>query len=317
LMSHALNPDNIVLLIAVSEQGSLAAAARTLGLVPSALTYRVRKLEEQLDVLLVDRSSRNGTLTEAGKALVHEGRRLLSDADAVARRVKRIADGWEPRLTIAVDSIISRSIVLELCDRFYKPFGSQASCPTQIRLRGETLSGTWETLLNGEADLALGVVVDGATATGLLSAPLGEVPFVFAVSPHHPLAALDGPLKDAQIKEHRAIAVADSARRLQPLTIGLLEGQDVLTVSDMSFKLDAQLRGIGCGFLPYTMAASYLECGRLVEKRTQRRARVSRVSYAWRANEERSVAKQGLALTWWLDQLALPKTRAALLGNRK
>jgi hypothetical protein len=65
------------------------------------------------------------------------------------------------------------------------------------------------------------------------------------------------------------------------------------------------------------MAAPYLESGRLVEKRTQRRARVSRVSYAWRANEERSVAKQGLALTWWLDQLALPKTRAALLGNRK
>ncbi len=316
-MSHALSPDNIVLLIAVAEQGSLAAAARTLGLVPSALTYRVRKLEEQLDVLLVDRRNRNGTLTEAGKALVSEGRRLLTEADAVARRVKHIANGWEPRLTIAVDSIISRNVVLELCDRFYKPFGSQASCPTQIRLRSETLSGTWESLQNGECDLALGVVVDSAAAPGLLSAPLGEVPFVFVVAPHHPLAAVDGPLKDAQIKEHRAVAVADSARRLQPLTIGLLEGQDVLTVFDMPLKLEAQLRGLGCGFLPKTMISAYLLSGRLVEKRTQRRARVSRVSYAWRSNEVRSVAQHGLALTWWLQQLALPKTRAALLGNRE
>ena len=54
----ALTPDALALLQAVASAGSFAAAARTLGVVPSALTYRVRALEDALDVLLFDRSSR-------------------------------------------------------------------------------------------------------------------------------------------------------------------------------------------------------------------------------------------------------------------
>jgi hypothetical protein len=42
----------------IAEAGSFAAAARHLGLVPSALTYRVRQIEDALDVLLFDRSAR-------------------------------------------------------------------------------------------------------------------------------------------------------------------------------------------------------------------------------------------------------------------
>jgi DNA-binding transcriptional LysR family regulator len=52
-----LTPDSLSMLHAIEKAGSFAAAARTLGLVPSALTYRVRQIEDALDVLLFDRSS--------------------------------------------------------------------------------------------------------------------------------------------------------------------------------------------------------------------------------------------------------------------
>jgi DNA-binding transcriptional LysR family regulator len=104
---------------ACTPPGSFAAAARALGLVPSALTYRVRQIEDALDVLLFDRSSRQARLTPAGSELLREGGRLLEEIDAMANRVKRVATGWEPQFTIAVDSIISQTrSMMELCEAF-------------------------------------------------------------------------------------------------------------------------------------------------------------------------------------------------------
>ena len=68
----ALAPDSLAMLKTIAEQGSFAAAARALNLVPSALTYRVRQMEEALDVLLFDRRSRQAVLTPAGTELLHE-----------------------------------------------------------------------------------------------------------------------------------------------------------------------------------------------------------------------------------------------------
>src|SRR5437660_878764 len=77
-----------------------------------------------------------------------------------------------------------------------------------------------------------------------------ELAFVFAVAPGHPLAALPEPLGRAQLQDHRAVVVADSARRLAPRTVGLLLGQDALTVPTMQDKYAFQLGGLGFGFLP-------------------------------------------------------------------
>src|SRR3954469_6522139 len=102
-----LTPDALSMLQAVDQAGSFAAAARELGLVPSAVTYRIRQLEDALDVLLFDRSSRQARLTPAGNELLCAGQQLLQDIDAMANRVKRVATGWEAEFTIAFDSVLS------------------------------------------------------------------------------------------------------------------------------------------------------------------------------------------------------------------
>ncbi len=115
---EALTPEALNMLQAIAETGSFAAAARKLDLVPSALTYRVRQLEDALDVLLFDRSSRQAKPTDAGRELLREGMRLLDDMNAIASRIKRIATGWEAQLTISVDTIIAPSAMMELCEAF-------------------------------------------------------------------------------------------------------------------------------------------------------------------------------------------------------
>lgn len=304
-----LTPDALAMLQAIAEAGSFAAAARAMGMVPSALTYRVRQIEDALDVLLYDRSSRQAKLTRAGAELLQEGARLLLEIDTVANRVKRVATGWESQLTIAVDTVISRGTVMELCESFFS-----LNPPTRIKLRDEALTGTLEALTSGQADLALGVALDAANMAGIQSKPLGSMEFVYVVAPHHPLAGAAEPLSDTLIQQHRAVAVADSLQRGAGATFGLLSGQDVFTVGTMHAKLDAQLRGLGGGYLPLCMAGSFIETGRLVVKKTERPQRQVPLSFAWRGA---TTSTQGRALQWWLQQMESPKTRAALLEQHR
>jgi DNA-binding transcriptional LysR family regulator len=132
---------------------------------------------------------------------------------------------------------------------------------------------------------------------------------VYAVASHHPLAQAPEPLTDELLQQHRAVAVADSVSRGAGLTIGLLGGQDVFTVPDMASKLEAQLRGLGGGFLPESLARPYIESGLLVAKTVQK-PRTSTGHYAWRDSKQ---APAGQALRWWLSQLERLATRNALL----
>ncbi|MGJ7611244.1 MULTISPECIES: LysR substrate-binding domain-containing protein [unclassified Variovorax] len=308
-----LTPDALSMLQTVAATGSFAAAARALDLVPSALSYRVRQIEDALDVLLFDRSARQAKVTEAGAELLREAERLLADIDAVANRVKRVATGWEPMLTIAVDSVIARDPLLDLATAFFA-----LDPPTRLKLRDETLLGTIEALTSGEADLAVGAVIDAAsltfTATGIRSRVIGELRFVYAVAPHHPLARLPQPLSDAVLRQHRAVAAADSARHGTPMTVNLMGGQDVLTVPSMQAKIAAQLHGLGGGFLPEPMARPYIEAGHLVELKTERTAPLGTMHCAWRV---RTAGKPGRALEWWLAQFELEGTRRALLERHR
>lgn len=303
----ALSPENLHLIATVARSGSMAAAARELGLVPSSLTYRVRQVEDALDVLVFDRSSRRARLTPAGTELLRAGEHLLRELDAVAQRVRRVATGWEPELTIAADALIARATLFELCEAFYA-----LGAPTRLRLRAETLSGTWEALLNGQADLALGVPTDLAPSGGLSLEAMGSVDFVFAVAPHHPLALAAEPLSTEAIQGQRAVAAADSSQRGRGVTVNLLPGQDVLTVPTMQYKLEAQLRGLGCGWLPLPLARPYLNAGLLVAKTVSQPPRTMNIGYVWRSG---SGAPEGRALSWWLEQLRQPRTRLALLEN--
>jgi DNA-binding transcriptional LysR family regulator len=301
LIRDVLTPEALSLIDAVHRTGSMAAAARELGVVPSALTYRIRQVEDALDVLLFDRSSRQAKLTIAGKELLREGNRVLGELNAIANRVKRVATGWEPQLTLSVDSIISRSTVMELCEAFFA-----LNPPTRLKIREEALSGTLQALTSGQADLAIGVALEPGTSQDLQSKVLGNIQFVYAVAPHHALATAAEPITDSMMLAHRVVAVADSVQRGSGLTVGLLGGQDVFTVPGMLAKLDAQMRGLGAGFLPEYLARPYINAGRLVEKKVSQKPRMVRVSYAWHATD-------GKALQWWLKQLDSLKTRSALL----
>jgi DNA-binding transcriptional LysR family regulator len=120
---------------------------------------------------------------------------------------------------------------------------------------------------------------------------------LFVVAPTHPLAHATGPLTETDIAAHRGIVAADTSRRLAPRSIGILTGQDTLTVPDLDAKLAAQVAGLGCGFLPASVAAPDIAAGRLVIKAIDTPRLPARVSAAWKT------ARPGHALGWWIEAI--------------
>ncbi|MEA1890572.1 MAG: LysR family transcriptional regulator [Pseudomonadota bacterium] len=292
-MKPVISLDALIVLDAIARRGSFASAAEELHRVPSSVTYAIQKLEQSLGVILFDRRGHRSHLTPAGEVLLRDGRDLLSMAEGLERNIRRIDTGWEIELRIAVGDLIPYAKVLDLCELFY-----QTAPDTRLRFSTEVLGGTWDALVSGRADLAIGAPGDGPSGGGFTLHPLGEVEFLFVVSPHHPLAGEQEPLSNALIRKYRAVAAADSSRSLPPRTFGLLPGQNVLTVPDLEIKREVQKRGLGVGHLPRHMIATDLAAGDLIIKETEDGA-VTRhtINYAWRTRH------QGKALAWFKQHL--------------
>lgn len=298
-----LTLDALAVLEAIDRQGSFAAAAEELHRVPSAITYAVQKLEEDLDVLLFDRRGHRALLTETGRELLREGRHLLQAAAELESRVKRVATGYEVELRVAVDDVIPMERLYPLFLRFYKE-----DCGTRLRILLEVYGGAWDALASGRADLVIGAPGEGPTGGGYSTRPLGTVQWLFAVAPTHPLARVPEPIPPEEILKYRSVAAADSSRNLPPRTSGLLSGQDVLTVPDMRHKIALQRIGIGVGYVPAHMVRADLKAGQLVVKQVLESKPGMPLLVAWRTGNK------GKALVWFLDQLEDKELLESLLA---
>ncbi|MCC4601514.1 LysR family transcriptional regulator [Xanthomonas melonis] len=278
------------ILDAIDRRGSFAAAAKVLFKVPSTISYTVTKLEQDLGVQLFERVGPKATPTQAGRELLREGRHLLRAAQELEVRVRRVASGWESDFAIGLDAVLPVALLQAQILQFYTVADS-----TRLRVLSESLSGCWEALLDRRVDLIV-AAGEGPSGGGYVAEPIGSLRFVFAVAATHPLAHVQQP-GAAELADHRAIVVADSARRLLPRTVGVLSGRDVLTVPDMQTKLLLQLAGVGYGFLPEPYARAALQDGRLQEVAVDARKADETFSLAWRPGEE------GEALRWWRQAL--------------
>src|SRR5471032_2145162 len=202
-----LTDEELALLEAIRDSGSLSRAAARLGRATSTVSHAARQLEARLDALLFDRRNYRLQLTPAGQLLAYEAARLMLDVSRMTQRVRQIANGWEDRLWIVTDEIIEFDVVMPVICTF-----DALKSGVTLRLTNEVLAGTWEALRDGRADLIVGATNEPPAIPGLRWFDLGAMEWIFAVSPRHPLAAVKGPLKREDISAHRGVVVADSSR---------------------------------------------------------------------------------------------------------
>jgi DNA-binding transcriptional LysR family regulator len=305
-----LNDDDLNLLLAVQSTGSLSQAAQRLGRASSTLSHAARVLEERLDALLFDRSAYRISLTPAGQLLVEQGAVLQSQSIQLAQRVRQVAKGWEAQLHITTDELIHSEVLMPVIADF-----DRFNSGVQLRITHEVLGGTWEALLDQRADLVIGATNEPPTVMRLQWMELGQLQWVFAISPRHPLAKAarqsDQPVSAQAISEHRAVVVADSARFANQRSYGLQSLQITLAMPSLRAKIAAQVAGLGVGWLPRERIGPELASGALIELATEQAREPNDMYIGWMEN------KQAKALQWWVQRLREPRLRKALLVSPK
>ncbi|MBA2654054.1 MAG: LysR family transcriptional regulator [Gammaproteobacteria bacterium] len=294
----------IQILDAIDRNGTFENAAVELHKVRSALSYTIRKAENSLGIKVFNRIGRRAELTPSGRLLLEQGRQLLNISDQIEQNVKREALGWESILRIAYDEIINIEPLLNLIKKF------QQECPTiNLEVYSEVLGGCAEALIHNRADIAIGLSAPLSYRSEFVYEPLGKTNFVFAISPSHPLAKAKEPIPMEKIKLYSAIVARDSVRTIPHTTsTGLLPEQYRITFSSLELKKQAQIKGLGVGFLPYNHIKDDIEQGRLIIKQVERTQPTSICYIGW--NKENA----GKGFKWLVEQITDKSFKRGLLG---
>lgn len=290
-MKYPITLDALEVLDAIDRKGSFAAAANALFRVPSAISYTMQKLEQDLDVVLFHKEGRKAVLTPAGKILLEQGREILQATERLALATKKTHSGWEPVFNITIDSILEFDFIYPLIALFYK-----IQPEIEINLYEEVLGGTHESLTSNRADLVIGV--DSSSGSGIKYQKIQEIEWIFAVSPEHELTKACLPLSRQAIEQHRFIVVRDSARNQAPQTHRVFSKRPVLSVASMAEKIQAQRLGLGVGFLPAHRIQPLLAQGLLIALPLAETIPTLDLCMAWKTNNK------GKVLRWFIKQLS-------------
>ncbi len=291
-MTSKLTLEALEVIDTIDRKGSFAAAAAALYRVPSAVTYSVQKLEEDLGVTLFRKQGRRSVLTPAGRVLLTQGRELLEAAERLVETTRQVSSGWESCINIAIDTVFNIDVIYPHLNALY-----QLKPDIEINLYEEVLGGSWEAALEGRADLIIGAPEPPTNTQGLQFAAICQVEWLFVVAKQHPLTRINKPLTEADLQHHRAVIVRDSSRQLPPLTRRVFDKQAVIRVATIQQKIALQQQGLGVGFLPTHRIQEQLNSGELVSLPIAQQMTPAPVYLVWKTSNK------GKALRWFVERL--------------
>lgn len=257
---HDLN--DMLLFADVVEHGGFAAAGRASGLPKSRLSRRVARLEEQLGVQLLQRSTRRLTLTPAGERFLHHCEELRETARAAFEDVAE-AQG-DPRGTVRLSCpvTLAQTALGPLLPVFL------ARCP-RVRLDVRVLNRAVDPVDDG-MDLALRVRPEIENSATLVAKTLGTSRTVLVASPA--LLARHEPVHEpADLARLDTLAMSQRGERESWPLLGPRDQafthvhEPRLVVGDLSTLVHAAVAGTGAALLPDYLCRAGLQAGRLVE----------------------------------------------------
>lgn len=255
-MQSPITLEALHILDAIERRGSFAAAANELDRAPSSLSYQIQKLEQDLDIMIFDRSGHKAAFTDAGRLILERGRQILSATEKLVSDATILANGWELDITIAFDGIIPVSNFFKLVDELGK------ISKTRIRLQEEILAGGWESLVTDRADLLICPKL-ATIPQEMKTEDIGKMGMMWVAASDHYIHQRKGEFDQAAREKYRVIAIADTARDQPAISVNILEKQPRLTVTNFQAKLDALIAGLGIGTLPIQVAEPLIRNGQL------------------------------------------------------
>jgi DNA-binding transcriptional LysR family regulator len=256
-MLDAITIDQLRMLIAIADEGSFTAAAKSLKRAQSAVSHAISNLEAQLQVQLFDRTKRKPCFTPVGEAVVADARLAVARIDSLKARAQGLAQGLEPEISLVVTTLCPKELLLSVLGRFHEQFPF-VGLELLVEEIGESAALVQQRRcvlgISGTPSLAL---VDPAD---LVTYAIGDVEIVAVAAPDHPLAAQARPLFESDIAEHRQLVPTSRTRRPYHHTLV----REIWCVSHPSLRRDMVLKRMGWGTLPLPLVEEDIAAGRLV-----------------------------------------------------
>ncbi|MBB4007224.1 LysR family transcriptional regulator [Allorhizobium taibaishanense] len=176
------------------ETGSIAAAARQLGITPAAASQNIARLEQEIGTRLLVRTTRRLALTEAGKIYFERVRRVVSDLDAAQAALSVLHERPQGRLRVAVSAAFGRHVIARMLPSFSAAWPDVS---VELILNDERLDH-----IRDEIDISIRFF--RPTGAGLVTRRLGSVPIIICASPDY-LAEHGVPREPEELKNHSCL----------------------------------------------------------------------------------------------------------------
>jgi DNA-binding transcriptional LysR family regulator len=240
--------EQLLTLEAIIQQGSFKAASVVLHKSQPSISMAIKKLEEEYQISLFSRSEYRPALTNEGRIFFEKAKSLLREFRELEQMAQQMSRGEEAEIRISIDAISPVSLILKFLKTFFENHSQ-----TKLQLSFEVLHGTLERLSDGQVDFAITPMHDNFSKfeTSLLTTtkiiPVMRSDLI-----------KEKKLTDAVLRQYTQIILSDSSRHTEKMSMGILEGGKSIRLSEVSFKKEMILQGLGWGGLPYEMIKSEL-----------------------------------------------------------
>jgi DNA-binding transcriptional LysR family regulator len=167
--------------VAVAEQGGFQKAADVLHITQTAVTQRLRNLENSLGVTLIERTTRSVGLTRIGRDFLPQARRLLAELSAALTEIRETGRAARGDVSIACVPTVGVQYLPRILQEYAARYPEN-----RVKVLDHASSGVAEAVLRREAEF--GINISGGHAPDLVSLPLLEDQFVLICRDDHPLA---------------------------------------------------------------------------------------------------------------------------------
>lgn len=244
-----MNLDQLQVLKIINEEGSFSKASERLNKAKSAISYAMSNLEDELGLLLIDRSSYRPVLTSYGKQLLEKSLPVLESFEKLEMFAGTLSKNQELKLHLSMSALwpINKitPVLMELGQKYPE---------TEIMFTTEVLSGE-QLLLMEKVDMA--IVAHLENRVDIEYRQIGEVSMPNLISANHPMADKKD-LKKEDLSNFPQIVVRSTLPQ-KGKSFGLLKEGKKWNVDDLDSKLKLILSGLGWGRLPDHIANEYIQ----------------------------------------------------------
>jgi len=273
--------------LAVATDRSFSAAARRLNRTQPAISQAVKRIEDELGERLFDRSSRDGTLTEAGRLLHDYAQRLLTLAGEAQTAVQELQQMRRGRVIIGANEAAVHSLLPHI-ERFATQHPQVA-----VEVRRVPSRQIAEAVLDRSLDF--GVLTFHPAARGVQTIPLGSDDIVLLTSPGHPLATKRR-VTIEEVGRQVVIAHNDPSPTRDRVLRAYERRHTAINIQLSLPSLDGIKRavemGIGVALLPRRCALTEIARGHLVAIKVPELGAQRQVRLVFRRTGERSRASE-------------------------